>query len=130
MPAVTIVDMSTMGQERRWKLPFLQERLSVAELLRQRIYQEVREYNARRAGLFQGLVQPVETERVLNGYQLKMPERLLDWQAQYEQALAAFSKHSFLVLIDGHQATELTESITIHTGSCVTFFKLVPLVGG
>jgi hypothetical protein len=129
MPTITIIDASTVSNERTWDLALLQETVSLAEIIKQRIYQEVSEYNARQSSFFQGLVQPTETKRTLNGYELKTP-RHLDWNAQYEQALSAFSRRGFIVLVDGHQQTDLTANITLHTGSTVTFFKLVPLVGG
>jgi hypothetical protein len=129
MPTITIVDTSTMGQERTWQITLLQETLSLAEIIQQRIYQEVNEYNAKQSSPFQGLVQPAKTERILNGYTLKTIHHI-DWHAQCEQALSAFSRRGFIVLVNDHQVTELSAIITLHTGSTVTFFKLVPLVGG
>ncbi|BCL79508.1 hypothetical protein ccbrp13_19730 [Ktedonobacteria bacterium brp13] len=129
MPTITIIDASTVSNEQTWDLTLLEETVSLAEVIKQRIYQEVSEYNARQSSFFQGLVQPTETERTLNGYELKTP-RHLNWNVQYEQALSAFSRRGFIVLVDGRQLTDLTTNITLHTGSTVTFFKLVPLVGG
>src|SRR5438270_4908365 len=107
----------------------LEERTTPRELIRARVYQEVTEYNARRAGPFRGLVQPTEAERVLNGFALK-PGRTIDWQAQYERAIEAFSRRGFLLLVDDRQLVDLDDDIDIHPGSEVTFLRLVPLVGG
>ena len=129
MPTITIVDESTFGKQHTWDLSFLEETLTLTEIIRQRIYQEVTEYNAKQTGLFHGLVQPTETEQSLNGYEFKK-KRSLDWHVQYKQALTAFSRRGFIVLVDGRQVTDLSSSVKLHAGSTVTFFKLVPLVGG
>jgi hypothetical protein len=67
MTTITIVDESTLGEKRSWNLDLLNETVSLRELIRRRIYQEVTEYNARQSGFFCGLVQPTDAERVLNG---------------------------------------------------------------
>lgn len=41
--------------------------MTLRELIRRRIYQEVTEYNAKLSGCFRGLVQPTEAECALNG---------------------------------------------------------------
>jgi hypothetical protein len=131
MTTITIIDESTQGGQRTWDLDFLDEIVTLRELIRRRIYQEVTEYNARLSGCFQGLVQPTAAERALNGsgYQVK-PMHTLDWQAQYEKALEAFTRRNYIVLVNDTQVTDLDASIEMRTGTEVTFFKLVPLVGG
>src|SRR4051812_6622635 len=59
-----------------WGLEIAEERLVVRELIRRRVFQEVAEYNARTPAVFQGLVQPEDTERVVNGYALRTPRRM------------------------------------------------------
>jgi hypothetical protein len=129
MPMITIVDESTLEKQRAWGLEILEEVMSLDELIRRRIYQEVTEYNVQLAGKFYGLVQPTTAERPLSGYSPKASAKL-DWQAQYEKAIAAFTKRGYLVLIDDKQVTDLHEKIALHAGSSITFLKLVPLVGG
>jgi hypothetical protein len=129
MTTITIVDQSTLGEQRAWGLDLLHESISLRELIRRRIYQEVTEYNARLSGYFHGLVQPTEAERTLNGYRLKSIHRL-DWRAQCEQAIEAFARHSYIVLVNDQQVADLDALIELHTGTEVTFLKLVPLVGG
>ncbi len=129
MTTITIVDESTVGEKHAWSLDFLDEAVSLRELIRQRIYQEVTEYNARLSGHFHGLVQPTQAERTLNGYHLKSTNRL-DWQAQYQKAIEAFTRHGYLVLVNDKQVADLDASVELHAGTKVTFFKLVPLVGG
>jgi hypothetical protein len=129
MTTITIVDESTLGEKRVWSLDFLDETVSLREFIRRRIYQEVTEYNARLSGYFHGLVQPTNAERTLNGYRPKSVHRL-DWQAQYEKAIEAFTRHGYIVLLNDKQVADLDTSIELRASTEVTFFKLVPLVGG
>ena len=129
MTAVTIIDESTQGEKRTWSLDFLDETMSMREFIRRRIYQEVSEYNAKLSGFFSGLVQPTDTERTLNGFQVKATHKL-DWQAQYDKAIDAFTRHGYVVLVNDKQVADLDASIEVRVGTEVTFFKLVPLVGG
>lgn len=129
MTTITIIDKSTLGGQQTWSLDFLDETLTGRELLRRRIYQEVTEYNAQATGLFHGLVQPTETEYALNGFKLST-DRKLDWEKQYERACAAFARRGFLILVNDRQVTDLDAPLELRAGTEVTFFKLVPLVGG
>lgn len=129
MPMITIVDESTLGEQRTWGLEILEEVISLDELIRRRIYQEVTEYNAQLPRKFYGLVQPTTAERTLNGSSPKA-SATLDWLAQYEKAITAFTKRGYLVLVDDKQMMDLQEKIALHAGSSITFLKLVPLVGG
>ena len=129
MATVTITDESTLGEKRSWDLDILEETITIAELLRRRIYQEVTEYNAKQSGNFYGLVQPTDAERALNGYRLKTPRRL-DWEAQYEKAIEAFGRRGYIVLVDDKQVADLDAPVRLSAGSEVTFLRLIPLVGG
>lgn len=130
MAIVTFVDETTAGERGAGRrLEVAEERLTVRELIRRRVFQEVAEYNTRTPGVFQGLVQPEDTERVLNGYALRTPRRI-DPAAQTELALRAFAANGFLVLVGDRQVTEPDEEIELAPGTEVTFLKLVPLVGG
>jgi hypothetical protein len=130
MATVTIVDEMLAGsKDKALTLEFLNERVTVREVIRSRIYQEVTEYNARRPDHFRGLVQPADAERVLNGYRLRQ-RRSLDWQEHYRRALDAFQRNGFLVLVDDVQVEHLDQVVDLRHDSTVTFLKLVPLVGG
>lgn len=127
---LTIRDESVTGSDQHeWSLDFLTEQITVRELIRSRVYQEVGDYNLR-AGqevTFRGLVQPSREEAVLNS---APKPRQLDWKRQFEVALEAFERGGFLILVDQRQATDLDEKIEIRTGTAVSFVKLTPLVGG
>jgi hypothetical protein len=130
MAIVTFVDETTAGERRAaWGLEIAEERLTARELIRRRVFQEVAEFNARTPEVFQGLVQPEDTERVLNGYALRTPRRI-DPEAQTALALRAFGGNGFLVLVGDRQVTDPDEEIELTLGTEVTFLKLVPLVGG
>ena len=117
---------------RRLSLFFPDERITVRELIRERVYQEVTEYNfrsRRQGGVFRGLVQPTDTERTLNGF--KVPKgRDIDWEAQFARAIDAFGRNGFFILVDDRQAETLEQEIVIGPSTQVSFLKLTPLVGG
>lgn len=131
MPAsLTIHDETASGQKTNTlTLDCLTERMTVRELIRARIYQEVQDYNQREPEYFRGLVEPTNAERVLNGYKLKA-KRKIDWNEQFERALEAFGRNGFFVLVGEKQAEDLDQEFEVKVDTEVSFVKLVPLVGG
>ena len=132
MPAtLTVRDESTSGENiGQTVIEFLTERITVRELIRSRVYQEVQDHNRQQhRHVFQGLVQPTGAEQELNGYRLRDP-RQIDWKQQFEAAVQAFERNGFLILVNERQAESLDEEIVIAPDMQVTFLKLVPLVGG
>ena len=105
------------------------EKISVRELIRQRVTQEVEEFNTRQPAVFRMLVQPSDAERTLNGFKFQKP-RFVDPIVQYEKAIESFEGNGFIVLIDDYQMESLDTEITLQPQTSVTFLKLVPLVGG
>lgn len=127
---LTIRDESLSGDPlREWELELAAEKISVRELIRSRVYQEVQDYNLKHGQVYHGLVQPEDAEKTLNGWKLKKP-RLLDWKKQFERALEGFESNRILILINERQAESLDEEFTIASGTSVTFLRLTPLVGG
>ncbi|MFI6310114.1 hypothetical protein ACIBEK_08340 [Nocardia fusca] len=130
MGFVTFVDETTSGSRSGgWGIEIADERLTVHELIRLRVFHEVAEYNARTPEVFQGLVQPEDAERVLNGYVLRTPHPL-DPDVQTALALKAFASNGIVVLVGDRQVTELDEELELGPGAEVTFLQLIPLVGG
>ena len=130
---LTIRDETAAGEPvHEFPLEFPSERITVRELIRERVYQEVTDYNfrsRREGGVFRGLVQPTNTERTLNGF--KVPkDRDIDWEAQFARAIDAFGQNGFFILVDDRQAEALDEAIDISPSTQVSFVKLTPLVGG
>ncbi len=132
---LTIRDETASGQVYgETPLEFPSERITVRDLIRERVYQEVQDFNRKQGEqVFRGLVQPTDAERVLNGgkaeYRLEK-HRDIDWKAQFENATAAFSRNGFLILVDNKQVESLDQEFQIGRGTQVSFVKLTMLVGG
>ena len=131
MPAIiTIHDETSSGEKTHsFTLECLTERMTVRELIRARIYQEVQDYNTREPEYFRGLVEPTQAERTLNGYRLR-ERRKLDWQEQFQRAVEAFERNGFFVLVGDKQAERLDDDFEVKVDTEVSFVKLLPLVGG
>lgn len=130
MTTVTVRDETSRGEAlHSFDLELPDPTITARELIRARVYEEVRAHNRSAAERFHGLVQPSGTERDLNGYRFKK-RRPLDWQKQVEVALEAFESNGFLLLVDDQQVTSLDEEVHLRPDSRVSFLKLVPLVGG
>jgi hypothetical protein len=131
MPATLTVRDETASGELLGEtvLELLTERITVRELIRSRVYQEVKDYNTRKPEYFRGLVQPSDAEKTLDGYKVRKGRRV-DWKEQFEAAVEAFEGNRIVVLVDDRQAAGLDEEIVIGPRTQVSFLKLVPLVGG
>ena len=127
---LTVRDESSAGQTlHEFALEVLSERLSVRELIRSRVYQEVQDYNLRQPQVYRGLVQPTDAERTLNGFTLKKP-RQIDWKQQFDKAIEAFEANRIVILVDYRQVDSLDEEIVIGPRTRVSFLRLTMLVGG
>ena len=127
---LTISDETTAGNTLgEYVLDLLTERITVRELIRSRVYQEVQDYNLKQPEYFRGLVQPSDAEKALNGY--KVPaRRQLDWRKQFDAVLEAFEANRILILVNDRQMEDLDAEITVQPDTRVNFLKMVPLVGG
>ena len=128
---LTIRDEEMNGETlNEFALDFLTEKVTVRELIRSRVYQEVKDHNTKQNQTnFRGLVQPTDAERTLNGYQLKRP-RQINWKKQFEKAVEAFEKRQILILVNGRQLDSLEDEIEVGPSTTVTFLRLTLLVGG
>jgi hypothetical protein len=127
---VTVRDETLSGEPlHEWVLELLSERVTVRELVRSRVYQEVQDHNARRAQTFRGLVKPEGAEAALNDPRARK-HRPIDWKRQFDRAVEAFEKNQVLVLVDDRQAESLDEEVEVGPKTTVTFVRLTPLVGG
>jgi hypothetical protein len=131
MPATLTIRDETLNGESlsEWALEVLTERLTVRELIRSRVYQEVQDHNRKRGEEFRGLIQPEGAEKTLNGWKLRKP-REIDWNKQFDRGVEAFEKNQVLILVNDRQAESLDEEIEVGPGTRVTFLRLMPLVGG
>jgi hypothetical protein len=138
MATLTIRDETATGKTTgELTLDVLDETITVRELIRSRVYQEVQDHNRRKASAepikFNGLVTPRDEERMLNaGSGGDRPRHLreIDWRKQFDVACDAFQRNGFFVLVDDKQVESLDEQITIGATTTVSFVRLMPLVGG
>jgi hypothetical protein len=132
---LTVRDETASGRVyQELPLSFPSDKITVRDLIRQRIRQEVEDFNRRQEEtVFRGLVQPTDAERVLSGavdeYHFKS-HRQIEWQPQFEKALDAFGRGGFVILIDDRQAVSLDQEFTIGRETQVSFLKLTPLIAG
>ncbi len=105
------------------------QRLTARDLIRERVKQEVEDYNAKQPELFHGLVQPKDTERTPTGFKFKK-QRTLDWKEEFDKAIEGFHRNAFVLLVNDSQVEDLDQVIPLSPETSVTFLKLVPLVGG
>jgi hypothetical protein len=131
LPAtLTIYDESATGETLlELTLDVSAERITIRDLIRQRVWHEVEEYNRRKPDTFRGLGQPTDSERTLNGYKLKRP-RAIDANTQIAKAIDAFQGNQIVMLVDDHQVESLDEEIILGPKTRVSFLRLTPLVGG
>lgn len=130
MKKITIQDESMTGKLlNELLLQIDDETITVADLIKARVYAEVEQFNQGSHPNYFGLVQPAAAERVLNGYKMKKGA-VIDAEKQAYVALDAFQKNGFFVLVDDYQVGDLTEEILIDDDTKVSFVRLTPLVGG
>lgn len=121
MPSLTIEDQTSTGDPTgSITLPDLPDRITLRELIRMRVREEVARYNLRPWGIFEGLVQP-----------LGLPDRQpIDWGKQADAAIDLFVGGGFIVLVNGRQVVELETRLDLRGDLDVRFIRLTPLVGG
>jgi hypothetical protein len=131
MPSLTIVDRTSTGDPTgSITLPGLPDRITLRELIRLRVREEVARYNLRPSDVFHGLVQPVGSEPAIDGF--KMPARRpIDWQTHADVAIDRFLSNGFFVLVNGKQVVDLETRLDLNVEHLdVRFIRLTPLVGG
>lgn len=111
------------------ELEFASELVTVKDIIEARVLEEVRRYNDKRPEFFNGLVEPSDAERTLNGFKLKN-KRAVDGEKQVYIALDAFARNAFFMLVDDRQAETLEEEVRLSKSTRISFVKLTPLVGG
>ncbi|MEU8797611.1 hypothetical protein [Spirillospora sp. NPDC048819] len=130
MAAVTFRDETAAGRPvAEFQVEGLPGRMTVRELIRLRVREEVARHNARPTDRFNGLVRPDDAETELNGYRLRAPRRI-DWERQADIAERAFAGNGYFVLAGDRQVEDLDEEVDLTTGLNLVFVKLVPLAGG
>ena len=122
---VLIRDENALGSiYNEFKLSFDKVEVSVRDIITERVYREVTEYNQRASQYKYALVQPTADEIQLN------PKKQVNAERQVEIALAAFESNGFFLLVDDKQLEHLEQTVTIGDNTVISFIKLTPLVGG
>jgi hypothetical protein len=130
MPTLTIEDRTATGRPvGRIDLPNVPERVTLRDLIRLRVREEVARYNLNPGPEFTGLVRPSDAEPAARGYRMHTP-RPIDWVRQADIAIESFGRNGFFVMVNGTQETSLDAEISLSGQLDVWFVKLVPLVGG
>jgi len=125
-----ITDETVMGEVvHELSLSFLMGKISVKDIIIERVSHEVDSYNKKVNEHHYGLVQPSNTEIVLNRFKFKKKSNV-DVQKQINIALKAFESNGFFILVGENQVENLSQSIDLEENPSVSFIKLIPLVGG
>ncbi|WP_428604993.1 hypothetical protein [Sedimenticola sp.] len=111
------------------QLSFEKSRVTVKDIITERVIQEVALYNRKASEYRHALVEPSDTEAMLNRA-TKGKRRPIDTQKQIDIAIQAFSGNGFFILVDDQQVETLEQIVEITPHTRVSFVKLVPLVGG
>ena len=110
-------------------LDFQQENVTVRDIITQRVIQEVENYNQKLPAYFNGLVEPSDAEKTINGFKLTT-RKMIDAEKQVYVALDAFTKNGYFLLIDTVQSESLEQEVFLKSTTSISFIKLTPLVGG
>src|SRR6476660_7218996 len=103
MPSVTIHDRTSTGDPTgSITLPGLPDGITLRQLIRTRVREEVARYNLGPWGIFRGLIQPAGSEPTIDGFRLPKREAL-DWHVQADAAIDRFLANGFIVLVNGTQ---------------------------
>ena len=127
---ITIKDETFAGKIlQELNIEFETELVTVRDIIAGRVIKEVEQYNNKMPVYFNGLIEPSDAEKTLNGYKLK-PKVLIDGEKQVYIALNAFQNNGFFVLVDNIQSENLDQEIPLRKDLKISFIKLTPLVGG
>lgn len=130
MPTVvTIKDQVNLKTSNEINVTFEKESITVKDLIEARVRKEVNDFNTKLPEYFNGLVQPEDAEKTLNGYRVKERKRI-DAEKQVYVALNAFQNNAYFVLVNHKQVDHLDQELRISSTTNISFMKLTPLVGG
>jgi hypothetical protein len=115
----------------------LTSRMTVGELIRAAVAEQIRELGADAARCRQVLDRQYLTDGEIRQQAaagaVRLPARpseLPDEAHEVARCHRAFSRGVFAVFVGGRQATRLDEEVVVRVGEPVVFLRLVPLAGG
>jgi hypothetical protein len=127
---VTVKDENFSGKVLQEVLVgFKNETVTIKEIIEARVRQEVENYNNKLPEYYNGLIQPSDAEKTINGFKLRS-KKPIDTEKQVYVALDAFQKNGFFVLVDDQQCSSLDQVVHLHSDTKIGFLKMTPLVGG
>jgi hypothetical protein len=130
MATLTIQDRTATGTPTgSIDLPNVPDRITLRDLIRLRVREEVARYNLAPGPEFAGLVQPDGARPGGHAYLMPAPRRI-EWDRQADIAIDSFLRNGFFVMVNGRQETDLDHEIVLDIDLDVGFIKLTPLVGG
>ena len=127
------------GKTDNISVSFTSERLTLAELIQQKVAARVRQLNiqvdnkevsSRFLSATERLLNQAAFQKQIQDAKLKIEEARLEPEKAGYEALAGFQQNAFFVIIDGQQRENLEEELVLTQDSEVQFIRLVPLVGG
>ncbi|MBY0547939.1 MAG: hypothetical protein K2W95_11645 [Candidatus Obscuribacterales bacterium] len=132
MPTAILVEEKVPGQppSKGYPVTLPADRITVAQLIRIYVETQVENYNTTRVSTACGENYTSKEELLLNPAKEDKRFKPARCESEVERALVAFQANKIFLLIDGKQASELSEELDLTSSSKVTFLKLVPLVGG
>lgn len=125
-------------------LNLLKEHLTVAELIRRSVEEQVSELVVKRRmdaqqvrhTLARHHLTAVEIAAQAEHGVVRYPSNRatevaqIDSEAEVHKALRAFAAGSYIILVNGQQVEHLDEELSFSSNTKVTFLRLMPLVGG
>lgn len=127
---LTLKDETFAGKVlNEFQIDFSDETVTIADIITFRVQQEVNNYNNKAMEYFNGLVEPTDAEKTINGYKLKA-KKVIDAEKQVYIALNTFKNNGYFLLIDNIQSESLDQQVQLKPGTKISFVKLTPLVGG
>ena len=128
---ITIQDQQIGGPiTHEMVIDFLKEEITLRDLIKSRVYQEVKDANTSKSDHPMAMLKLTETEQELNSLKKQKKPKVIDFQEQYDKAIGAFEMNRYFVLVDDFQPTKLDEKITLKPDARVNFVRLVYLAGG
>ena len=111
-------------------LPLPKKQLSVRDIIRERVKQEIEQYQHQRKNNGYSLVEVSSVEKILNKYGIKETHKM-DIEKQLDIAFRAFDNNGYFIIINDVQVETLEQIINLDDENLsVSFIKLVALVGG
>ncbi len=104
--------------------------LTIAELITEKVKQEVERYNTHMEASVLSLVVSSENEITLNQKKRDKTIQLRDAEKECYVALEAFSKNRFFIFVNDVQYQNLEDTVSVEGQPEILFLKITPLVGG